>query len=579
MIQPLHFILQTTYSFRKHIFTSMIAMVFYSVEVVLRPYLIGRLINSIHSDINGTVSFVAFLLLLSQILFYVSKRFYEWCLLKYEAGLKNHVVEVAVNYLAKHDYSFFQHNPSGKIVSKINDISLAIPLLITTSINGYLVSFLSIVAGICMLWYVYAPLALAFSVWVIFILITSTALFNKFCHLTKDIAESTSNITGNIADLMDNILGLKLFSTKKYEILRLKNIQNAYFTKNQKYKGLVFKFYLAQGMSFIIYQAVCLFILTQLHHSQKITAGMFVMVLIINLRVLDNLWLLSDQMRTFSESWGTVAQAFTTIFSPQKIQDSFGASSLCVRKGEIVFKDVTFHYTDNDNLFRNLSVKISAGQKTGIVGHSGSGKTTFVNLILRLFDTTEGTILIDSQNIKNVTQDSLSCCISIIPQNPLFFHRTIMENIRYARLDASDEEVFKAAKQAQIHDFIIGLPEKYKTLIGEKGLKLSGGQRQKLAICRAFLKNAPILILDESTSQLDSISEAHIQESLWRLMEGKTTIVIAHRLSTVTQMDRLLVFDQGQIIQDGRHADLVNTGLYRRLWETQVATSERGVAV
>lgn len=574
----INFILEVTYPFRKYIIFSMVTMIFYSVEVVLRPYLIGRLINSINSDIGKTVYFIGFLLLLSQVLFYVSKRSYEWSLLKYETGLKNHVVEVAVNSLTKHDYSFFQHTPSGNIVSKINDISLAIPLLITTAINGYLVSFLSIVAGICMLWYVYAPLALAFSVWVVFILITSIVLFDKFCHLTKDLAESSSNITGNIADLVENILGLKLFSTKSYEISRLKNIQSTYFAKNQKYKWLIFKFYLIQGMSFIIYQATCLIILIQLQHSQKITAGMFVMVLIINLRVLDNLWLLSDQMRIFSESWGIVVQTITTIFFPQKIQNCLGVSSLQVKKGEIVFKDVTFYYKDNNNLFKNLSVKIYAGQKTGIVGYSGSGKTTFVNLILRLFDVTEGEVTIDSQNIKHITQDSLSSSISIIPQNPLFFHRTLMENIRYANLNATNVEVFEAAKHAQIHDFILELPEKYETLIGEKGLKLSGGQRQKLAICRAFLKNAPILILDESTSQLDSISEAQIQESLWKLMKGKTTIVIAHRLSTVRHMDRLLVFDKGQIIQDGKHETLVNSGLYKKMWENQTIsdTIEQG---
>lgn len=565
----INFILEVTYPFRKYIIFSMVTMIFYSMEVVLRPYLIGRLINSINSDIGKNVYFIGFLLLMSQVLFYVSKRSYEWSLLKYETGLKNYVVEVAVNSLTKHDYSFFQHTSSGNIVSKINDISLAIPLLITTAINGYLVSFLSIVAGICMLWYVYAPLALAFSVWVVFILITSIALFNKFCHLTKDLAESISNITGNIADLVENILGLKLFSTKSYEISRLKNIQSAYFAKNQKYKWLIFKFYLIQGMSFIIYQATCLIILIQLQHSQKITAGMFVMVLIINLRVLDNLWLLSDQMRIFSESWGIVVQAITTIFSPQKIKNCLGVSSLQVKKGEIVFKDVTFYYKDNNNLFENLSVKIYAGKKTGIVGYSGSGKTTFVNLILRLFDVTEGEVTIDSQNIKHITQDSLSSSISIIPQNPLFFHRTLMENIRYANLNATNEEVFEAAKHAQIHDFILELPEKYETLIGEKGLKLSGGQRQKLAICRAFLKNAPILILDESTSQLDSISEEQIQESLWKLMKGKTTIVIAHRLSTVRHMDRLLVFEKGKIIQDGKHEDLVNSGLYKKMWTTQ----------
>ena len=206
-----------------------------------------------------------------------------------------------------------------------------------------------------------------------------------------------------------------------------------------------------------------------------------------------------------------------------------------------------------------------------MVGYSGSGKSTFVNLILRLFEVTDGQILIDGQNIRDVTQDSLRSQIALIPQDPSLFHRTLMDNIRYGKIEATDNEVIEASKQAHAHEFIVKLPEGYDSLVGERGVKLSGGQRQRIAIARAILKNAPILILDEATSQLDSVTEIEIQQSLWELMQNKTSIVIAHRLSTLLHMDRILVFNQGRIVEDGTHAELlVAGGLYKTLWDAQV---------
>jgi len=216
-------------------------------------------------------------------------------------------------------------------------------------------------------------------------------------------------------------------------------------------------------------------------------------------------------------------------------------------------------------------VIIKPGQKVGLVGYSGSGKSTFVNLILRLFDVTEGAIKIDGQDIREVTQDSLHEAIAMIPQDPSLFHRSIFENILYGRKDATNEEVIKAAKRAYAHEFIVTLSQGYDTQVGERGVRLSGGQRQRIAIARAILKNAPILILDEATSQLDSVTEIEIQQSLWNLMQHKTSLVIAHRLSTLLSMDRILVFDQGCIVEDGSHQELLDqNGLYKQLWEAQI---------
>jgi len=242
-----------------------------------------------------------------------------------------------------------------------------------------------------------------------------------------------------------------------------------------------------------------------------------------------------------------------------------------IKMKQITFDHVKFHYKGTEPLFQDKSIEIKAGQKVGLVGYSGGGKSTFVHLILRLYDVTDGTILIDGQNIKSVTQDSLRENIAMIPQDPSLFHRSLIENIRYGRIDATDAEVVEAAAKAHAHEFIERLPQGYDSLVGERGVKLSGGQRQRIAIARAILKNAPILILDEATSQLDSVTENLIQDSLWELMQNKTTVVIAHRLSILLHMDHILVFDKGKIVEDGTHSKLLAKGrLYKNLWDAQV---------
>jgi len=236
------------------------------------------------------------------------------------------------------------------------------------------------------------------------------------------------------------------------------------------------------------------------------------------------------------------------------------------------FERVGFHYGDHATpLYSGLSVVIRAGERVGLVGHSGSGKTTFVKLIQRLYDVTDGRILIDGRNVADVTQRSLRTAIALVPQEPILFHRTLAENIGYGRPGASRDEIERAARLANAHAFIMRLPKGYGTMVGERGIKLSGGERQRIAIARAFLADAPILILDEATSSLDSESEQEIQAAVHRLMKGRTAIVIAHRLSTVQALDRILVFDRGRIVEDGSHDALMRRsgGLYRRLFERQ----------
>ena len=301
-----------------------------------------------------------------------------------------------------------------------------------------------------------------------------------------------------------------------------------------------------------------------------VTIGDFALILTITMSIFQAMWHLANKIVDVYKNIGRCYQAMSLIEVKHEIIDQDNAKNLVVKNGAIEFKNVTFSYKNSTPIFSNQNIKISAGSKVGLVGYSGSGKSTFVNLILRLYDIAAGDILIDNQSIKAVTQDSLRHNISMIPQDISLFHRSLMDNIKYGNVDASEEDIIKASKQAHCHEFISNLHKGYDTLVGERGIKLSGGQRQRIAIARAFLENAPILILDEATSSLDSVTERYIQDSLHLAIQNRTTIIIAHRLSTLLEMDRVLVFKDGEIIEDGSHDNLLAAnGHYAKMWAMQ----------
>ncbi len=307
-----------------------------------------------------------------------------------------------------------------------------------------------------------------------------------------------------------------------------------------------------------------------LWNQGAITAADFVVATSLSLLIISEARNLSRRFLEIFEHIGNIANGVLTIIQPHELIDQDEAIAHSITQGKIEFRLVNFSYLEGKQVFQNLSVTIQSGQRVGLVGFSGSGKSTFVNLILRVFDPQSGQIIIDGVDIRDMTQEALHAQISLIPQDPSLFHRTLMENIRYGRLDATDEEVIKAARKAHAHDFIAQIKEGYHSLVGERGVKLSGGQRQRIAIARVILKDAPILILDEATSSLDSITEKAIQDTLDLVMNEKTVIVVAHRLSTIAHLDRILVFDQGRVIEDGTHSQLLASGgAYYKLWKMQ----------
>jgi ATP-binding cassette, subfamily B, bacterial len=282
------------------------------------------------------------------------------------------------------------------------------------------------------------------------------------------------------------------------------------------------------------------------------------------------MWAVGGALPVFFQAFGIAKQAYSVMLDPQDMGDKPDAKELKIKKGEIVFDNVSFHYGEK-KLFSNKHAHILGGEKVGLVGFTGAGKSTFISLILRFFPLQSGRILIDGQEIADVTLESLRRQIALIPQDPILFHRTLWENISYGKPDATIEQILQAARLAHCDEFIRNIPNGYDAKVGERGTKLSGGEKQRIAIARAILAEAPILILDEATSALDSLTEKYIQDSLETLMQNRTTIVIAHRLSTLSRMDRILVFEKGRIVEEGPHADLlIKDGLYAKMWKMQV---------
>lgn len=574
-MKVLTFIKKVIHPFRFYLLGPLFVMTFCAVDTILRPYLTKLLIDSVITksgqEVMGAVTLIAGAYIALQFLVVIAWRIYDWFSLKYEPSLKNHIVRTLTSYVSDHSHHYFQNNFAGSIASKINDAAGFIPPIIKTVIDRFYACALIVMITAYAFWYIHQWFALAIVIWSFVFVTVSALVIKKFNYLSNHSAESVSKIIGYLVDFLGNMTSVRYFVGKKQELTKLDQYQDAYLKISQTRRWFLLKLYFVLGISFAIYQAICLVLLIYLYAKNQVTPGDFAMILTLNLTIMELLWITSNEMRTFSENVGTVDQALKVIYVPHEIQDVPNADTLNVTEGEIVFENVQFQYQGDEPLFENKSVRIKPGEKVGLVGFSGSGKTTFVNLILRLFDVTQGRILIDNQDICSITQNSLRQAIGMIPQDPSLFHRTLMENIRYGREDATQDEVIQAAKQAHAHEFIAKLPQGYNALVGERGIKLSGGQRQRIAIARAMLKNAPILMLDEATSQLDSISEKYIQESLWKLMQNKTTIVIAHRLSTLLHMDRILVFDRGKIVQDGSHeALLASDGLYKTLWEAQV---------
>lgn len=484
--------------------------------------------------------------------------------------IKGKILDDLYNYTQYHSHRFFQDTLAGHITNRITEGARSFEIVFAIFNEKIMHKTAVIVFALVTMYSVHAVIANVFLIWICIFIGLSVFCANTINKYSTAYGKNKALVAGKIVDSVANISAVRMFTSHKFERRYLRNFIDVTVKSDQSMQWFMFKLRYVLGFSCSIMIFSIMYYLTVLRSQLLISIGDCVLVLTLCLSVADDIWDLTQEIGDMFEEIGSFIQSVTLI-QPYIITNSENAKELIISDAKIEFKNVTFYYRHNKNIFNNKSVFIPGGQKVGLVGFSGSGKTTFVSLICRLHDIETGQILIDGQDIRDVTQDSLRENISVIPQEPILFHRTIMENIRYGRKSASDEEVMEAAKIAHIHEFIEELPQKYETLCGERGNNLSGGQRQRIIIARAALKDAPILILDEATSSLDSKTEGLIQDSLKHIMTNKTVLVIAHRLSTLLNMDRILVFDRGNIVEDGTHDDLQEkAGLYKKLWDSQV---------
>jgi ATP-binding cassette subfamily B protein len=490
---------------------------------------------------------------------------------KFQPIIKKHIIRETLNFVLSSSHQFFQDNLSGRIANQITTLADNIELILHRISSDFIRGASLLMVSFIAAYYVNPMFFYIMFLW--FIAFSSFSIFmsRRLVNLADKHASSESVVSGQIVDCLTNNSNIRIFSQKDYEIGRIDGFLLATQKAFQRKEFFLLILSTVQGLLIATMMWFAAYFLVHLYGQGLISIGDFVLILGISMELGHMMWYTMSRVDEFNQAVGKCKQSLLSLIIYPEITNKIGARELLVQKGQITFDDIKFHYKGSQPLFYNQSIVIKAGQKIGLVGYSGSGKSTFVSLILRLYDINEGHILIDGQDLREVTQDSLRRNIALIPQDPSLFHRSIMDNIRYGKTDVSDEVVIQAAKKAHAHEFIDTLAQGYHALVGERGVKLSGGQRQRIAIARAILKNAPILILDEATSQLDSVTEGYIQDSLWELMQGKTTIVIAHRLSTLLHMDRILVFDKGKIVEDGSHKELLKkNGLYKTLWDAQV---------
>ncbi|WP_265042179.1 ABC transporter ATP-binding protein [Wolbachia endosymbiont (group B) of Melanostoma mellinum] len=575
--QVLGFIIRMLYPFKWEIILMCVIALVWAIDVSLSPYLVKMIIDRVSTpdtkELFHSVTATAIFYMLILFLIACIHRVYDYLVnIRLIPNLHKKVNDFIFKMLLSKSHSYYQNEFPGSLACKVNQIVDSIPHIIQIVVGVFLYQILALSIAVYALWMLNANFAITMLTWALTFIILSAILLKRLVHLSTKCSEYESIITGKMVEVFFNILSVRLFSRNNTERLYLKTTREEASLVEQKTGWIYFLIFCVYGFSYVIVQGFNFYFLIRGRQEGVMTVGDFILVMAINSTIVSFLWVLTRHFSQFIILWGKVTNGLQTILLISEIQDQPNAPNLVVIKGEISFDKVYFNYKATESIFQNKSVTISAGQKVGLVGYSGSGKSTFVNLILRLYDVTSGRILIDNQDIRNVTQNSLHENIAMIPQDPCLFHRTIMENIRYGKMNANDEEVIEAAKKACCHEFISKLPQGYDSLVGNRGIKLSGGERQRIIIARAILKNAPILILDEATSQLDSITENYIQGSLCELMQGKTTIVIAHRLSTILNMDRILVFDRGKIVEDGNHKELLDKdGLYQILWNTQVS--------
>ncbi len=578
--QTLDFYWNTVWRYPRYVLGLMLAIpVTALVSNILPPLILASVLTrlakhdydaqNVWTSFGPSLVLYGILVILSGVVMWRLVDFVVW---KLEGSALRDIANTVFKHLLGQSSDFHANHFGGSLVSQTNKLMGSYIRLADTTLFQVLPMVWTIVF-VAIILAGRAPLFV-----VVFLLFTivyiSSSLFvtSRTRKFGAKHAAAESKQTGYLSDAITNVMAIKSFARSNYEAERFQQAtDNTHERLMRLLKVSQFQMsYFSTMTSAIMAVSLAIAVISVVSFNANI-ATVF-LILNYTAAIATQLFSFSVQsLRNYNRALGDASDMVKILAIQPAVQDPAEPELVTINQGSITFDNVTFkHDGSNKPIFDGMNLTINSGQKIGLVGHSGSGKTTFTRLLLRFSDINSGQILIDGQNIANITQDDLHRNIAYVPQEPLLFHRSILENIAYGKPETDIEKIEFVAQQAHAKEFIDSLPKGYDTLVGERGVKLSGGQRQRIVIARAMLKNAPILVLDEATSALDSESEVLIQDALWKLMEGRTAIVIAHRLSTIQRMDKIIVLDEGKIVEQGSHQELLNkAGIYAKLWAHQ----------